>query len=149
MQAEHKEKDASPPLREKLSDLGLDLSNSIVIGSGIMEALGIRQSNDIDLVVTDAVYRRLKGEGVFEETTTRGRRILAGNQYEIGAFWQVLGKDRNLSELRKRSIVVEGVRYVSLEFLLDVKKSWLLDDDVRQKDRDDVHLIERYLRQQF
>ena len=146
MQAEPKEKESWSPLRQKLSDLGLDVSNSIVIGSGIMEALGIRKSNDIDLVVTGKMYRSLKEEGAFEETTAYGQQILVGNQYEIGTSWQVSGKDRDLSELGKDSVVVESVRYVSLECLLDVKKSRLLDDDVRQKNRDDVRLIEQHLR---
>jgi hypothetical protein len=35
-----------------------------------------------------------------------------------------------------------------LDFLLAVKKSWLQDDDVRQKDIDDVELIENYLVEQ-
>lgn len=34
--------------------------------------------------------------------------------------------------------------YISLDFLLRVKQSWLQDDDVRQKDIDDVKLIEAY-----
>ena len=111
-----------------------------------MEALGIRKSNDIDLVVADKMYGRLKEEGAFEEKTAYGQHILADTRYEIGTSWQVSGKDRDLSELGKNSVVVESVRYISLELLLDVKKSRLLGDDVRQKDRDDVRLIERYLR---
>ena len=39
-------------LAKKLRELGLNADNAIVIGSGILQALGIRKSNDIDLVVT-------------------------------------------------------------------------------------------------
>ena len=139
------EKENSLPLREKLAELGLDTRNSIVIGSGVMEALGIRRSGDVDLVVAAEAYERLKAEANFKEEIYRGRPILAGGRFEIGKSWEVLGSTGDLPELRRDSTVIGGVRYVSLEFLLRVKRSWLLDKDVRQKDRDDVELIERYL----
>lgn len=37
--------------KNKLATLGLSARNSVVIGSGILDALGIRKSNDIDVVV--------------------------------------------------------------------------------------------------
>ena len=45
--------------RSKLTDIGLTQYNSVVIGSGILSALNLRASNDIDIVVPDTEYSRL------------------------------------------------------------------------------------------
>ena len=138
-------KETEPPVSAKLAELGLNASNSVVIGSGIMEALGIRPSNDIDLVIAGTAYESLKGRGHFTEKTTHGRPILDDGIFEIGVAWTVLGQEMELRDLKKRSIIINDVRYITLEFLLAVKKSWSAGDNVRQKDKDDIRLIERYL----
>lgn len=133
--------------RSKLTDIGLTKDNSVVIGSGILSALNLRASNDIDVVVPEAEYSRLADSKQFAKTQNHGREILSDELFEIGTSWGVLGKDQSFDDLRKQSIVIDDVRYVTIEFLLAVKKSWLHDDDVRQKDIDDVELIEKYLKE--
>jgi len=132
--------------KEILKTFNLDEHNSIVIGSGILQALGIRPSNDIDLVVTNDIYASLKDSGSFKVTENHGREILAGDRLEIGADWFVLGKSYTFTDLEAVSTVIDGVRYNSLDFLLQVKQSWVLHDAVvRQKDIDDVKLIKLHL----
>lgn len=134
--------------RTKLTDIGLTQDNSVVIGSGILSALNLRASNDIDVVVPEIEYSRLADSKQFTKTQNHGREILADDLFEIGTSWGVLGKDQSFDDPRKQSVVVDNVLYVTIEFLLAVKKSWLQDDDVRQKDIDDVELIEKYLKEQ-
>lgn len=122
--------------------------NSVVIGSGILDALGIRKSNDIDVVVDKETYAHLKESGRFQEEQHYGRSVLVDDSFEANAHWGVLGKDQTLSDLTEQSVTIDDVRYITLDFLLAVKKSWLLDDNVRQKDIDDVKLIEEYLARQ-
>ena len=57
----------------------------------------------------------------------------------------MLGKNQAFNDLRDNSTVIGGVRYVTIKFLLAVKRSWLNDEEVRQKDVDDIKLIEDYL----
>src|SRR5262245_3417296 len=125
-------------VKNKLTDLGLSQDNCVVIGSGILSALKLRASNDIDVVVQEPDYARLTKDKRFEKKQNHGREILADELFEIGTGWGVLGKNQTFDDLYKQSVVVDGVRYVTIEFLLAVKKSWLQDDDVRQKDADDV-----------
>lgn len=134
--------------KNKLATLGLNSRNSIVIGSGILNALGIRKSGDIDVVVDEATYARIKDGGHFQEEQHYGRSVLVDNNFEIGTSWGVIGKDQTLSDLVEQSITLDEVRYTTLDFLLAVKKSWLRDENVRQKDIDDVKLIEEYLARQ-
>ncbi len=131
----------------RLQEIGLNKENSVVIGSGILSALNLRASNDIDVVVPEVEYIRLADSQQFTKSQNHGCEILADELFEIGTSWGVLGKNQTFDELHKESVVIGGVRYVTIEFLLAVKKSWLQDDDVRQKDIDDVKLIEKYLAQ--
>ena len=135
-------------VKSKLSSLGLAQDNSVVIGSGILSALDLRESSDIDIVVTESEYQRLTNNKQFTKTENYGREILADEIFEIGTSWGVLSKDQSFSDLKEQSVIIDGVRYVTIDFLLAVKKSWLLDDDVRQKDIDDVELIENYKKEQ-
>ncbi len=130
-----------------LQEIDLHSENCVIIGSGILSAYGIRQSNDIDVVVNEETYRTLASNNRFAAAETHGRAILTDELFEIGTSWYVLGKDRDLDDLKNQSVVIDGVRYVTLAFLLAVKKSWITEDDVRQKDIDDVALIEDYLTQ--
>ncbi len=145
MQKEHGDNHNQTHFYQCLKALDLHPGNSIVIGSGTMEALGIRRSRDIDLVVADAEYRRLQAAGNFDEKEVFGQIILFDEQLEIGISWSVLDQEQDLAKLSEQSTTIDGVRYVSLEFLLSVKKSWSSKNDAHQKDRDDVQLIEQYL----
>lgn len=119
--------------RAQLEDLGLNPENSIVIGSGILNALNIRESKDVDLVVDEDTYKRLAQE------------VLNDDLFEISTSWVVMGKSWTLEDLLEKSVVIEGVRYNTIEFLLGAKKSWIANSEARQKDIDDVKLIENYL----
>jgi hypothetical protein len=131
--------------KNKLATLRLNASNSVVIGSGILDALGMRKSGDIDVVVDEETYAQLRDGDHFREEQHYGRSVLIDDSFEINTYWGVLGGNQTLSDLARQSITIDDVRYITLDFLLAVKKSWLLDDDVRQKDIDDVKLIEEYL----
>src|SRR5258708_35497243 len=133
-------------MKNNLYELGLNSNNSIVIGSGILKALKIRQSKDIDLVVTFEVYNFLKRTGKFRVTENHSREILVNNKFEIGTNWVVLGKSYEFKDFMKDSLIIDGIRYITLDFLYEAKKSWLEHADVRPKDIKDVELIENYLK---
>jgi len=135
-------------IKSKLSDIGLTANNSVVIGSGILSALKLRASNDIDVVVLQPEYLKLANGSRFTKNQNHGHEILTDELFEIGTSWGVLGKSQTFDDLQKQSVVIDGVRYITIEFLLAVKKSWLQDDNVRQKDIDDVQLIEKYLKEE-
>jgi hypothetical protein len=131
--------------KEGLDTIGLNPKNSVVIGSGILSALNIRESEDIDVVVDEPTYVSLGFDPRFKKAENHGHEILVDSLFEIGAGWFVLNKDWKFNDLLKHSIIIDGVRYNTLQFLLDAKRSWLRTPDVRQKDKDDVKRMERYL----
>lgn len=132
-------------IKSRTTNLGLNPDNSIVIGSGILNALKLRKSNDIDVVVSDSEYQRLADDKKFKKAENHGHEILQDGLFEIGTCWEVLGREQLFEDLIKHSIVMDDVRYVSIEFLLSVKRSWLKQNGARQKDVDDIKLIEEFL----
>lgn len=80
-------------IKDELKKLGLSPDNSIVIGSGILSTLGIRESKDIDVVVDENVYLRLSSDSRFKKSENHGREILVDDLFEIGTSWGVLGKN--------------------------------------------------------
>jgi hypothetical protein len=132
-------------MKKNLETIGLDSNNSIVIGSGILQALEIRKSNDIDLVVSNETFNSLKKSGNFKiKTGFGGREVLYNDLFEIGKEWLVLGESQNLIDLSKGSIVIDNVRYLALDLLYKIKKSWITVGTAREKDIKDVKLIEKY-----
>lgn len=132
--------------KEELQKIGLHQDNSVVIGSGILKALNIRESHDIDVTVSEYYYERLSSYTRFKKAENHGREVLVDDLFEVGTSWEVLDKIWKVNDLLDQSVIIDGVRYITLEFLLAVKRSWLSDYDVRQKDIDDVKLIEGYLK---
>lgn len=133
-------------IKEELEKFELTPDNAVVIGSGILNALNIRKSNDIDLVVTKNAYKQLSADNCFHKAENHGQEILASGLLEVGTSWDTLGKILKFEDFLKESIVIDGVRYIKPEFLLAFKRSKLLSNDVRQKDIDDVKLIENYFK---
>ncbi|MEK7172387.1 MAG: hypothetical protein AAB740_00200 [Patescibacteria group bacterium] len=133
-------------IKDKLNEMGLSPDNAVVIGSGILNVLKIRESNDIDVVVTLEKYQNLALDSRFKKEMKRGREILSGDLLEIMASWTVLNKTWTFDNLLEQSVVIDGVRYNTIQFLLNAKRSWLADEDIRQKDLDDIKLMEAYLK---
>jgi ADP-ribose pyrophosphatase YjhB (NUDIX family) len=131
--------------KHKLKNLNLTPDNCIVIGSGVLEALNIRGANDIDTVVTKEKYKELTNSGILRKETINGRELLTGDDFEIGNCWNILGKDWSFEDLIHNSIIIDNIRYNSVDFLLKVKKDWIANKKERPKDIEDVRLMEEYL----
>lgn len=132
----------------KLQEINLNTNNCVVIGSGILSAYGIRDSHDIDVVTTPDIYCSLAATSRFIKSDSYGQEVLTDDIFEIRTSWGVLGKDQTFDDLRAQSVIVNGVCYTSIEFLLAVKKSWIQSGNDRPKDLADVKLIEEFLNHQ-
>lgn len=135
-------------IKEKLSALSLTPENSVVIGSGILNTLNIRESHDIDVIVDTETYNRLKQNPQFVVTKKFDLDVLQYDIYEIGTGWNItdINKVYSFDELFENSVVIDGVRYNSLVFLLKVKKIWVSGKNPRDKDKKDIEIIENYLK---
>lgn len=132
-------------IKSYLDKLKLNPTNSIVIGSGILNALNIRESNDIDLVVSEVEYARFLKDSHYVKFNKHGNDVLTKDNIEISTHWIILGEEWTFDKSLLESIVINNIRYIKIEFLLKVKKSWISNGEGREKDINDVKLIERYL----
>ncbi len=128
----------------KFKKLGLNPDNSIIIGSGILQALNIRRSKDVDVIVNLKTYENLKNSGKFSSKYILGQEVLKDELFEIGTVWNVLGKPYKFNDLVENSVVINGVRYISIDFLYKFKKGWMSKGEARPKDLKDIKLMERH-----
>lgn len=127
---------------QEVKKLKLDPGSYIVVGSGLLAALSIRQTSDVDLVVSKDVYNKYKSLGWYEKTWPKGDPTISQGIYEFGTDW---GDDKNiftLEDLLSDKQVIDGINFVSLQRLRD----WKLTKG-REKDLADVALIDAYLKQ--
>lgn len=134
-------------IKSELDKFGLSSDNCVVIGSGILNVLGLRESKDIDIIVSREKYKLLSKNDRFTKSRNHNREVLKHGLIEAMLSWTVVGKTFAFEDLEKHSTVIDGVRYNKIEFLLKAKNGWILNGEIRQKDVDDVKLMQEYLKE--
>ena len=130
----------------EVRQLKLPFGEYIVLGSGILGVLGIREINDIDLLVTEKVFNQLRAsEGwVFDvvqiEGLSRERLSREGKKFEVYKDFWYGGNEIDSKDLISSAEVIHGVSFLTLERLKEIKQ--VLN---REKDIKDISLINEYL----
>ena len=126
---------------QKIKRLNLP-KDKYVVGSGsALEGYGIRKSNDIDIVVTKDVYLNLKKKGWKETIFPNGLTNLTKEQYEVMVNFNYGKYHASTRHLIKSANIIKGVPFVNLKEIIKFKKEMS-----RDKDKEDIKLIENYLR---
>lgn len=128
---------------QEVKKLDLPIGAYVVIGSGIMSALGIRESEDIDLLVTERVFEELKKRGWRYREIAIDGRLREKLAFERAEAYKDLwyGDERvDVADLIARSEMIEGVSFQPLDDLLKMKGAMN-----REKDRRDIESIQKYL----
>ena len=128
---------------EQLKALGLPEGQFMVMGSGILDALGIRQAGDADVVVSAAVYAQLQEMG-WQERIFRSGDIeqlgLEEGPFQVFQDWTDDDGVRKPFELLVQDAdVVDGVAYNSLDKLYNYKVRRGLDKDLKDLERIDEY----------
>ena len=132
----------SQTFAERVKELGLPLDQIIIIGSGILDQLGIRQSADIDVATGRAVLEEIaRSDGWVRKLDKNQRRYLVkrDESIEIWDGWEIDGRIVEYDELLDYAVEYDGVKFVSLDFLR-CWKNWR----GREKDIQDVRLIDEW-----
>ena len=124
-----------------IRQLGLPAQDYIVVGSGVLSVLGLREAGDVDLVVSPAVYEEFEAVGAWgRKDYTDGTQGLTSGIYEVCLNWDGPNGEPNLHDLKQQEIAIDGVPFVDLARL----RAWKQNMG-RPKDRADILLIDRYL----
>ncbi|MBH1980246.1 hypothetical protein I8H89_01875 [Candidatus Saccharibacteria bacterium] len=123
---------------DKVRALDLPDDQYVVIGSGLLDAWDLRETSDVDLVVSDELFDKLAQDRRFSPGEKHGDRFLEWDDYEVFDNW---GAEGAFDQLYATSIVVEGVRFVAPSYLIawKEKRNW-------EKDRRDISLLRERLR---
>lgn len=123
-------------IKKEIEKLGLPHGSFMVVGSSVMAAYSLRQTRDIDMVVTEDVFAELD-DGSWQHDSSMGITTLRKGLFDIGASWD----GAKFEDVVGRAVVIDGIPYLSLADL----RQWKLKIG-RHKDIADVKLIDEYLR---
>jgi hypothetical protein len=121
---------------ERCEELNLPPAEFIVEGSGVLDALGIRESRDLDVVVEQSTFEKLERRG-FSQRTKDDNPYLETGEIEVWLSFD----DMNFAELMAEAVQIRGYNFTSLELI----KNWKLKRGL-EKDKRDLQLIQQYLR---
>ena len=133
----------SETFADKVKALNLPLDQIIVIGSGILDQLGIRPASDIDLAASSDLMKKLSEESSdwlkkFDDNQ-RFYFVKDDGSAEVWDGWVFDRQAVSYDNLLDYAVEYDGVRFVDLEFLRKWK-SWR----GREKDVRDVELIDEW-----
>ena len=133
----------SETFADKVKALNLPLDQIIVIGSGILDQLGIRPASDIDLAASSDLMKKLSEEsGDWLKKFGYNQRfyfVKDDGSAEVWDGWEFDGQVVSYDDLLDYVVEYDGVRFVNLEFLSRWKKWRSLE-----KDTQDVKLIDEW-----
>lgn len=125
---------------ERAQKLNLPLGEYVVIGAGILEALGLRETNDIDVIVMPHLLEKLRESGKYKEEARWGKLFLVGDNIDIGSKLEWENYSTTIEEAINIATIINGVPFLNLEETIKFKKAM-----GREKDFKDIELINEYL----
>ena len=122
---------------QKAKALNFPKGEYVIIGSGLLDAWGLRTSHDIDLVVSPALFTKLRESGEYTIEEKYGDEVLLLGDIEIWRDWK---KDAPFDTLLASAIEVEGEPFVHPDILIKRKT-----ERGSEKDLEDIRLLKEYL----
>lgn len=107
----------------------------MVVGSGILNALHIRNSHDIDMIVSEEIFRLLEKRGWKIIKREDGTLKIVHKFFECMTDWY----GKNLEEMLEDATYKDTIPYMNLDDVYQWKR-----DLARPKDLVDLQLINRY-----
>lgn len=125
---------------KKLQELALPLGEYVVIGSGPLAALGLREAGDLDIVVTPRLFKELSDSGRYQEQIKHGQIFLVAEDVEIFTSLARDGYSTATAEAIRSAVIIKDFSF--LNFTETIKFKQALG---REKDRRDIKMLEDYL----
>lgn len=122
---------------ERVRAIGLPEDDLVVIGSGLLDAWGLRPAGDIDLVVSQQLFDKLDQSGIYQKGSKYNETYLKNADRDIWLSW---GEGNDFAFLKSQAIMIDGMMFVNPNFLIKHKRR-----RGTQKDLSDIQLLEQYL----
>lgn len=125
---------------DKVKSLNLTEGSYVVFGSCPLALVGLREAGDVDMLVNDETFARLRQDGWREVDKGKDDNPLAHDVFEAHNSWKFSAYNPTLQHLLATGTVIDGVPFASLD---EVRK-WKAASG-RPKDFADIELIDGYL----
>jgi hypothetical protein len=119
----------------ELKNLKLPPEQFAVFGSGPLAIRGLREANDLDIIVTKKLWNKLIEK---YNPTEKGNEIIISN---ISIFQDWKPWFSEIETLIKGADIIDEIRYVKLDKVMKWKQNLN-----REKDQKDIQLIKKYLK---
>ena len=106
----------------EVKKLDLPLGQYVVIGSGIMAQLGLREANDVDIAVTAALYATLRASGDWDEEERYGKIFLKQGAVEINPRLDWERYATTTEEAIASATIIDGVPFINFNELVMFKR---------------------------
>ncbi len=130
----------------EINKLGFPKENYVVVGSGHLIALGLKEGKDIDIVVTKGLYDKCIKDGwkvlPWTYPGTEGQTYLRKGLVEL-YLTVSCGDSPTSEELIRNAVIMKGIPFARLEDILRLKREY---SKTKPKHLRDVRLIEDYFR---
>lgn len=124
---------------EKIKKLNFPLGQYVVVAGSILEVLGIRESNDIDIAVTPELHSELRKTGTWEEVIKYNKIFLRREGIDIIPELNWEKYSTTVFDAIESATVIDGVPFINLDELVKFKMAL-----GREKDFIDIDLIKKY-----
>lgn len=126
---------------EKIKELNFPLGQYVIVGSGILSVLGIRESNDIDIAVLPELHKKLCEDSSFEKEVRHDRIFLKKEGVDIIPELSWSEYSTTTEQAIKSATNIDGIPFMNLQELKKFKKAL-----GREKDFKDIKFIDKYLK---
>lgn len=138
-----------PSINERLAASGLPTEGVIVCGSGILDALGLREAEDVDVIASKDLFAILQESGRYTCGHLDGDQYCRKGQVEIGG--KIVGEPydgvevwgtwfgRSYNDVAEDVVAIGGLRYMSVADTIEWKSK-----KGREKDINDIALLKEY-----
>lgn len=129
---------------EEIAKLNFPPDQYIVVGSGIMAAKGIREAQDLDIIVTPELFEKCKEERWEVYPWTKegipGKEWLKKGVVELYSQLSLKSGGVSAKELLNNAEIINGVPFITLEQHMEFKAEF-----GRPQDLADIEVIKDYL----
>jgi hypothetical protein len=123
----------------RLKELNFPLGEYVLVGSAPLAARGLREASDLDIAVTDKLWRQLKASGKYQEIEKYGRIFLDVEDIDIISQLDWEAYPTTVKEAIKTADIIDGFPFLSISETIKFKKAL-----GREKDFHDIKLLEDY-----
>lgn len=119
---------------DRIHALDLPTDEYVVISGTALELMGVRETHNVDMVVSKNVYSQLRAKNWKEYVQDDGKKVLSRYGYKVMTQWM----GHTLSALRKSQHMIDGIPVMGVDDLIECKQRL-----GRKKDIEDIKLIKK------